>query len=566
MARYARVVLPGHPHHVIQRGNRRQRTFFCADDYRAYLILLAEYCKKWGVAIWAYCLMPNHVHLIAVPGSREGFARAIADVHCRYTRRINFRYRWRGHLWQSRFGSYPMDERHLLAAVRYVELNPSKARLCNDPQEYPWSSARVRLLGISDGLTEIEPLSSRIGDWKAYLAQGICKEDSALIEQHGQSGRPLGDPEFIMQVESLTGRMLRRRKPGPKLEGGMNYCPRNSTPLEYDQGGCCRNYSSGMLFIMRIVWIVLVVSMPVAAPLCAQDEDGPQCHAWKDPEEVLASVFDSVMDALDRMPVYGEPAFSDRIDLMYYPEREFVDENPIEAGESMIYAANSIFCMTHNDSELAFAIAHEIAHIYKKHIPDFVSKADRLCRKKGVYAKLKLEVDGPWDAMTLRERVRACDDSGMVEGLLNVIKRKQEKEADLMAKRLMARAGFDPKAAASAMRHIFDHAWATRLDPPQDRYAVRIERSLTHGSGQEREALLRDGSSWVPGERISKDNCRAALRVIYEAMKEEGKGACKVGDSEADFLSRQDCGRLTGKTDFSVVPVIGSGECGYTLH
>ncbi len=124
MARLARVVIPGLPHHVTQRGNRRQQTFFNDGDYAAYLELMSEWCREEGVEIWAHCLMPNHVHLIAVPKSENGLRRAIGEAHRRYTRRINFREKWRGYLWQGRFASFIMDEPYLLAAVRYVELNP----------------------------------------------------------------------------------------------------------------------------------------------------------------------------------------------------------------------------------------------------------------------------------------------------------------------------------------------------------------------------------------------------------------------------------------------------------
>src|SRR5215831_4203837 len=136
MARLARVVVPGMPHHITQRGNRRQTTFFCDDDYHAYLELMAHWCRQCHVDIWAYCLMPNHVHLIAVPESEAGLRQAIGEAHRRYTRRINFRERWRGHLWQGRFGSFVMDEPYLLAAARYIELNPVRARLALDAGQY----------------------------------------------------------------------------------------------------------------------------------------------------------------------------------------------------------------------------------------------------------------------------------------------------------------------------------------------------------------------------------------------------------------------------------------------
>ena len=96
MARLARVVVPGFPHHVTQRGNRRQLTFFCDGDYEIYLGLMAQWCWAWGVEVWAYCLMPNHVHLIVVPESEEGLCRAIGEAHRRYTRHVNFREGWRG--------------------------------------------------------------------------------------------------------------------------------------------------------------------------------------------------------------------------------------------------------------------------------------------------------------------------------------------------------------------------------------------------------------------------------------------------------------------------------------
>ena len=129
MSRIARVVAAGIPHHVTQRGNRRQPTFFGDDDYHAYLELMAQWCRRCGVAIWAYCLMPNHVHLIAVPKSEDSLRRGIGEAHRRYTRRVNFREGWRGHLWQGRFASFVLDEDYLLAATRYVELNPVRARL-----------------------------------------------------------------------------------------------------------------------------------------------------------------------------------------------------------------------------------------------------------------------------------------------------------------------------------------------------------------------------------------------------------------------------------------------------
>jgi len=152
MARLARVVVLGMPHHVTQRGNRRQQTFFHEEDYAAYIELMADRCREEGVTIWAYCLMPNHVHLIAVPTTEQGLRLAIGEAHRRYTRRINFREKWRGYLWQGRFASFVMDEPYLLAATRYVELNLTRANLVVDAADWPWSSARAHLVGSDDGL------------------------------------------------------------------------------------------------------------------------------------------------------------------------------------------------------------------------------------------------------------------------------------------------------------------------------------------------------------------------------------------------------------------------------
>src|SRR5271169_4386061 len=173
MARLARVVVPGLPHHVTQRGNRRQQTFFADDDYRAYVDLMAEWCARCQVAIWSYCLMPNHTHLVAVPESEAGLRQAIGEAHRRYTRRVNCRERWRGHLWQGRFASFVMDEGYLLAAARYIELNPVRAKLVRVPRDYRWSSARAHLSGKDDGLVRVAPLLNMMPDWHAFLKTGM---------------------------------------------------------------------------------------------------------------------------------------------------------------------------------------------------------------------------------------------------------------------------------------------------------------------------------------------------------------------------------------------------------
>src|SRR3989304_5245096 len=216
MARIARVVAPGLPHHVTQRGNRRQETFFCKDDYEEYIRLLAEWCTRWKGAVRAYCLMPNHVHMIMVPQSEEALRRALGEAHRRYTRRVNFREGWRGHLWQGRFASFPLDERYLFAATRYVELNPVRAGLVEDPAAYPCSSAAAHLSGRDDDLVRVKPLLEMIGNWRDFLLSGVSEEEIASLRRHAQTGRPLGDDGFVGQLEELLGRILQRPRPGGK--------------------------------------------------------------------------------------------------------------------------------------------------------------------------------------------------------------------------------------------------------------------------------------------------------------------------------------------------------------
>lgn len=215
MARIARVIAPGISHHITQRGNRRQLTFFCDEDYLAYIDLMAEWCGKCHVEIWAWCLMPNHVHLIAVPESEIGLARAIGEAHRRYTRRINFREGWRGHLWQERFASFPMDESYLLAAARYVEMNPVAAGLVANPGDYLWSSARAHIAGQDDRLTKIEPLLSIIPDWNEFLSLST-EEELEVLHKHERSGRPLGQVPFVERLEGDLERHLSPQKRGPK--------------------------------------------------------------------------------------------------------------------------------------------------------------------------------------------------------------------------------------------------------------------------------------------------------------------------------------------------------------
>jgi len=220
MARIGRVVSPGLPHHITQRGNRRQQTFFREEDYREYIALMSGWCKRCNVEIWAYCLMPNHVHLIAVPASEDGLRRAIGEAHRRYTRYINFLKGWRGYLWQGRFSSCPMDETYLLVAARYIEFNPVRAGLVEKPEDYQWSSTSAHLTGKDDDMVNVSPLLEIVGDWREFLSEDISEQERNDLRQHERNGRPLGSEHFVQTVEKGLGRMLRPQKPGPKKRHG----------------------------------------------------------------------------------------------------------------------------------------------------------------------------------------------------------------------------------------------------------------------------------------------------------------------------------------------------------
>ncbi len=214
MARIARVVVPRYPHYITQRGNRGMQTFFSDEDYQAYLDLAAEHCAACGVEIWAWCLMPNHVHLIAVPKTKAALARAIGEVHRRYTQRVNLRQGWRGFLWQGRFASFVMDQPHLLAAARYVERNPVRAHLVRRPWRYRWSSAKAHLAGKDDALVRVKPLLDLAGDWRGLLLEPEDEAEMEAIRRHGRTGRPLGDLDFVKRLQKRLRRRLVPRKPG----------------------------------------------------------------------------------------------------------------------------------------------------------------------------------------------------------------------------------------------------------------------------------------------------------------------------------------------------------------
>jgi putative transposase len=216
MARLARVVVPGEAHHVTQRGNRRETVFFGEDDYRAYLGLIAGAAQSAGAAIWSYCLMPNHVHFIIVPEHEDALRATFAEAHRRYTARIHAREQWTGHLWQGRFSSTAMDGPHLMAAARYVALNPVRAGLVSHAADWPWSSARAHLVGRDDGIVTVAPVLGMIGDFAAYLDEPEDTAAVTAIRQSRTTGRPVGAKAWLESLEARTRRQLAAQKRGPK--------------------------------------------------------------------------------------------------------------------------------------------------------------------------------------------------------------------------------------------------------------------------------------------------------------------------------------------------------------
>ncbi len=216
MPRFRRLVVPGFPHHVTQRGVRRQRTFFDERDYRRYLGLAADRLDSASLKILAYCLMPNHIHAVVVPETMNSLANFFGPLHKKYAQHTNLRYEWTGHLWQARFFSVAMDEGHALSAMRYVELNPVRSGLVGRPDEWPWSSARGNLGLVNDRLIVARPVTTIVGDWNEYLAMPERQIELKSLRQQTQSGRPEGDAEFVAKLEAATGRRIRARRPGRK--------------------------------------------------------------------------------------------------------------------------------------------------------------------------------------------------------------------------------------------------------------------------------------------------------------------------------------------------------------
>lgn len=219
MARMKRTVVPGYPHHVVQRGVRSMDVFFSNEDRKEYLHLLHEQSKKAGVRYLAYCLMSNHIHLLAIPEKEDSLARAIGEAHRRYTRMINFRENVRGFLFQGRFSSCPVyTGNYLFASVRYIEQNPVKAKMAKHPWDYEWSSAAFHCGEIpSDPLLSDSSFFSHVKKWRKFLSTKSSL--TPQLEEKIRTGRPFGPDKFYTIVEEITGKDMRPGMPGrPKKQ------------------------------------------------------------------------------------------------------------------------------------------------------------------------------------------------------------------------------------------------------------------------------------------------------------------------------------------------------------
>lgn len=215
MPRILRPVAIGYPHHITQRGNYRQQTFESDDDYIQYLQWLQQYSRQYLLKVWAYCVMSNHVHFIAVPMESTSLAKTFHALHMRYSQYFNQNRGIGGHLWQGRFYSCAIDNQHLYAAVRYVENNPVRAKIVEKPQDYKWSSARSHIEKEADTVLSGDCyLTEQIQDWLLYLEEKDDEEINNAIRNNTRTGRPCGEDGFIKTLEGIVGRRLKAMPTG----------------------------------------------------------------------------------------------------------------------------------------------------------------------------------------------------------------------------------------------------------------------------------------------------------------------------------------------------------------
>ncbi len=225
MPRQARTVFPGVPHHITQRGNRREDVFYTDEDRETYLAWLEEYCRLHQVEILAYCLMTNHIHLIAIPKTETGLQSVLKPLHMRYAQRFNRQRGWKGHVWQGRYFSSALDDQYLWAAIRYAERNPVRAKMVRKAENYTWSSATAHCKGQTDAVLTTKAYWKKqfesIGDWSAWLAEGDQEEEITIIRRNVEKGIPCGSDRFVKKLEKQIGRVLQYRPPGRPGKPGL---------------------------------------------------------------------------------------------------------------------------------------------------------------------------------------------------------------------------------------------------------------------------------------------------------------------------------------------------------
>lgn len=208
MARLARSTVIGYPHQVTQRGNYGQRVFEEAADYQNYLALAKEYADRYQIDIWAYCLMPNHVHFVCVPRLPGGLSKGFNTLHMRYAQYFHKKKGLTGHLWKGRFQSCLLDDPSCFEEIRFIENNPVRAGLVERPEEYPWSSARGHLIGETDPiLSKVFPFAKTM-NWSEYLKADVNERILDRIRQRIKTGRPAGEEKFVHELEKILGRRL----------------------------------------------------------------------------------------------------------------------------------------------------------------------------------------------------------------------------------------------------------------------------------------------------------------------------------------------------------------------
>jgi len=229
MAKLARIVVAGMPHHITHRGNRKCVLFWDEADRKTYLRILLDQVVKIGLRIWAYALMTNHVHFIAVPNAMESLAIFFRSVDGTYADYFNTKYGQVGHLWGERFKWSVLDEPYLWNAVRYVERNPVRAGMVERAEDYVWSSAAAHCGMREDPLLSGDlPLLGQIPDWSTWLSGELSKEELDLLRARTHSGRPCGDDAFLRNLSAQLGRNLLPGKRGPRPAGA----PDGGSPTE----------------------------------------------------------------------------------------------------------------------------------------------------------------------------------------------------------------------------------------------------------------------------------------------------------------------------------------------